>query len=76
MGKSQRKVLRITMTVDYMVEEQDGRTNINDWPIEQVVKDWFEGDRFGNSHATRDGRQIGYSKRFLGYEFLTLREAQ
>ena len=61
------KVVRVTMTVDFIVPNghKRGRTAINGWTMEEVINDWFKNENhdLNNSHATRDAFRVGGSTR-------------
>ena len=65
------KVLRVTMTKDYLVKMIDNeRTEINGWPMQQVIQDWFFDTDLRTYHATRNGHEIGNSEQILEIEEL------
>lgn len=61
------RILRVTLTVDYYIEEHEHR------PIDEIAKDWFVDfpetrGGFLAAHAYRDGSEIGNSKRYIKHE--------
>lgn len=69
------KILRVTITEDYIIEMfDDERTEINGWTMEEVIEDWFR--RYGayGHHATRDGHRIGNSRKFIKSEVFDMGE--
>jgi len=48
-------VLKVTSTTIYFFEDDE----INGWPPEKVIEDWFEKRHLDENHATRDGHHIG-----------------
>lgn len=65
------KVIRVTMTVDYVVPMNDEKTSIiNNWTPEEVAKSWFEDYDINRSHATRDIYRIGNGTQIKSYEII------
>jgi len=63
------KILRVTMTQDYLVKMIDNeRTEINGWSIKEVIKDWFHDTNIDSYHATRNAHQLGFGKQILEIE--------
>lgn len=60
------RIVRVTMTVDYLVS--DSVMNGNGQTFEQVVSDWFENYDINRYHATRDSHAIGNSTKIISYE--------
>jgi len=60
------KILKVTITQHYLIPMlDDGRTKINGWAMQQVIKDWFEDHPIDMGHATRDGHMIGNSEKVI-----------
>ena len=69
------KVLRVTMTIDYIVKvSEDGTTNINGWTIEEVIRDWYKNGRAGHFHASRESSRIGNSEQLVKFELKELKD--
>jgi len=65
------KILRVTMTVDYAIDVYDDqRTEVNGWKIKDVIKDWFKGGALNSHHASREGYEVGYSRKYIKHEIL------
>lgn len=60
------KIVRVTQTVDYLLEESDRET-------EELVREWFYDPRYplDRCHAHRDGSRIGNSTEVLSHEIVT-----
>lgn len=59
-------ILRVTYEVDYLVEmHNDEISTINGWTIEEIVEDWFKNHSVTSHHATREGHEIGNSRKFI-----------
>ncbi len=64
--KEKVKILKVTTTKHYLIPMlDDGRTKINAWDMEQVIKDWFVDHPIYMNHATRDGHEIGNSEQVI-----------
>lgn len=79
MPKKERfKILKATMEVKYYIPMPDEeiikegtneqRTSINGWTMSEVKKDWFERNDINRYHATRNGMEIGGSKKIIKLE--------
>lgn len=67
----ERKYLKVIRQEFYCIEMLDEqRTQINGWPIEKVIDDWFRNGRINMSHAGRIGHHIGYSDGFVCAELI------
>ena len=70
-NKNIYKIIRVTTTTDYFVEEfPNGQTSINGSTIKEVVKEWFEDYPIEQSHATRDSYRIGNSRKVIKTEIV------
>ncbi len=69
--KDNYKILKATVELSYYIPMiDDEKSAINGWTIDQIVKDWFRGQRGGvisGSHATRDASLIGNSDKLLHF---------
>ena len=71
------KVIKVTVEHLYFVDSfEEGRTSINGWKMEDVIKDWFENPAFplDRYHATREGHEIGGGRRVKGVEVVDIEE--
>lgn len=57
-------IIRVTQTVDYMIDPKILKAN--GWTVEQLMVDWFRD--INAHHATRDAFYLGGSRRFLSAE--------
>jgi hypothetical protein len=57
-------VLRLTMTVDFIVPAHEHRS------LNTVAKEWFEKFHLAQYHAYRDGSKIGWSEKMVEYEIV------
>ncbi len=63
------KILKVTVEQLYLIPMIDEeRTEINGWDMEQVKKDWFVNHNINRTHASRNGHEIGYSKKVVRME--------
>ena len=63
------KILKVTVEHSYLIPmEDEKRTDINGWSMEQVKEDWFKTHDINSRHATRDTYEIGNSKKVLHIE--------
>jgi hypothetical protein len=61
--------ITVTLTRSYLVKmDAQGRTDINGWPVGEVVNDWFHRTPLGRSHATRDSHMVGNSEKLVSVE--------
>ena len=69
------KILRVTLTQDYIIEMFDDEiSHINGWTIEEIVEDWFKKQGADGYHATREGSQIGNSRKYIKHELVDIRK--
>ncbi len=60
------KILRVTYEVDYLIEmHNDKISTINGWTIEQIIESWFKKHNVASHHATREGHEIGNSRKYI-----------
>ena len=58
-SKEKFKILKVTVEHKYYIPMiDDERTQINGWPMEEVIDDWFKQHSFASYHATRNGHEI------------------
>lgn len=64
-----RRVVRVTTTTDYLIDENDERRAV-------VLREWFEDPRYplGGHHAYREGSEIGNSRKLVSYRVMTMEE--
>jgi len=74
MSENKIKILRVTMTRDFIIEMYDDkRTKINGWTIEEIIEDWFKmngKDGILEYHATRDDHLIGNSTKYISHKLI------
>jgi len=59
-------ILNVTFTQEYFIEMYDENISVvNGWTIEQIIEDWFKNYSMASYHATREGHEIGGSKKFV-----------
>lgn len=76
MPKGKFKIIRVTTTTDYAVEEfKNGATEINGSTIEEVEKEWFKDFPIDNHHASRDRCVVGNSVKIIKTEIMSLVKA-
>ena len=67
--KRKYKILRVTITQDYIVEMCDNqRSKLDGRTIPELIEEWFIKHPVGSYHATRDACKIGNSGEFLNVE--------
>ena len=65
------KVIRVTIEEDFLIRvDENGRTDINGWTVEEVIEDWFKRHGMDMYHATRDGHRIGNSRHYINHEII------
>ena len=65
-------VVRVTMTVDYILPEK-GESHLS---AEELIKEWFFSEySIDRTHAFRDSSRIGFSHKILSTEIMTLEKA-
>ena len=71
------KIIRVTTTTDYLVNfDEEGRSDINGWSLDQIKQDWFSKDRINRTHATRSACSVGGSVRLVGLELVEILNEQ
>lgn len=71
-------ILRVTLTEDYLVPlfddtdviEEGTITEINGWPLGEVIRSWFTVHSINSHHATRDAYRLGGGRQFVAVEIL------
>lgn len=65
------KILRVTMTVDYLIPMHDEKVSgLDGRTIPQIIKEWFKNWPLSRHHASRESFEIGGSKKLVKVEVL------
>ena len=73
MEKKKFKIIRVTLTTDYLIEMHDEKQScINGWTIDEIIEDWFNKYSLGGFHVTRDHHKIMSSRKFIKSEVVDI----
>jgi len=63
------KIIKVTVEIDYLIPMRDDKiSEINGWTADYIITDWFENHNLSSYHATREGHEIGNSRKFIKSE--------
>jgi len=69
------KILKVTYEIDYIIDMHDDKiSKINGWTIKQIIEDWFNNHNVASGHATRDGHEVGGSRKFIKAKVINIKE--
>ena len=69
------KILKVTYEIDYIIDMHDDKiSKINGWTIKQIIEDWFKNHNVASDHATRDGHEVGGSRKFIKAKVINIKE--